>query len=192
MPKTICVYCSSSNDVAPIFFESARAFGKELASRGNKLVYGGGNVGLMGELAKSTQAGGGHVTGIIPIALKEKEVAYKDADELIITADLRDRKAKMAERADAFVALAGGFGTLEEIVEMLTLKLLGFHKKPIVFLNTNGFYDKLLEFFEHFYAEQFAKSGHRASYFVASDVAAAFHYLETYKPAVLPPKLPPL
>jgi hypothetical protein len=162
--KTICAFCSSSDAVAPEYFDAARELGALFAQRGITLVYGGGNVGLMGALARSVHAGGGKVIGVIPSALRDLELAYTEADELIVTKDLRERKAIMESYADAFVALPGGYGTLEEMIEVLTLKQLRFHDKPLVFLNTAAFYSHLHAFFEHLYEHHFAKPKSRELY----------------------------
>ena len=146
------------------------------------LVYGGGRVGLMGVLARAVHAHGGKVVGVIPDFLRAKEVAYEEADELIVTRDLRERKAIMESRSDAFVALPGGFGTLEEILEILTLKQLATHAKPVVFLNAQGFFDPLLALFEQLYREQFAKEETRAHYHVASAAHEALDHIERYQP----------
>lgn len=179
MPLKICVYCASSNHVAPTYFEMADVVGGLLATRGHTLVYGGGNVGLMGRMARAVHAGGGRVVGVIPERLKAIEgVAYDVADELIITETMQQRKAAMYTRAEAFLVLPGGIGTLEEFMEVLTLRSLGYHDKPIALVNTNGFYDPLLDLFDHFYREQFAHAGVRDCYHVAATPEDALAYLE--------------
>lgn len=183
MQTVICVFCSSSAAVPPAYFEAARTLGALLAQRRCTLVYGGASVGLMGALATSVHQHGGTVVGIIPESMQSKGIAYETADELVVTPDLRTRKALMTARADAFVALPGGFGTLEEVLETLTLKQLGLHAKPIVFVNTRGFYDPLLDLFEHLYRDRFAKPDCRRLYHVATDAADAFAYLDAYRPS---------
>jgi uncharacterized protein (TIGR00730 family) len=185
MSKTICVYCSSSEALAASYFAAATEFGALLAQKNYTLVYGGGRIGLMGAVARAVHQHGGKVVGVIPQSLQDKEVGYNDADELIITKDLRDRKAIMETRAEAFVALPGGFGTLEEVFEILTLKQLQFHLKPIVLMNTNGFYDHFVRLCEHIYHERFAKPDSRQLYHIAPDAASVFSYLETYQPPQL-------
>ena len=180
MPKNICVYCSSSNIVDPVFFKAANELGALMANKGHTLVYGGGCVGLMGEVAKSVHHHKGKVIGIIPEGLRHKEVCYEQSDELIVTKDMRDRKAIMDERSDAVITLPGGFGTLEEILEMITSRQLGFHNKPLVIVNINGFYDPLIELFEHIYEHKFANTELRISYHVASNVKDAVEYIEQY------------
>jgi uncharacterized protein (TIGR00730 family) len=176
--RTLCVFCSSSDAVAPEYFAVATELGAAMAARKITLIYGGGQVGLMGAVARAVHQHGGRVHGVIPAYLRTRELAYEASDELLVTPDLRARKAAMEERADAFVALPGGFGTLEEILEVLTLKQLGRHHKPIAFLNTNGFFDPLLAQFERLFAGQFAKPDYRAYYHVVSKVSDLFERLE--------------
>jgi uncharacterized protein (TIGR00730 family) len=147
--KAICVYCGSSPGLDPAFVETARAFGKILAENGVRLVYGGGSIGLMGALAGSVIEHGGAATGIIPEFLTAKERPRRLAQEQIVTRDMHERKRTMFERADAFVALPGGLGTLEELVEQMTWAQLGRHKKPILIANINGFWDPLLALIVH-------------------------------------------
>jgi len=181
MFKNICVFSSSSDAIAPEYFEAAREVGTLLARNQMTLVYGGGKIGLMGAVALAVHRDGGHVVGVLPRYLRKKEVAYEAADELIISRDLRERKAIMEERADAFVALPGGFGTLEEMLEILTLKQLGQHAKPVVFLNTADFYRPLLGVFEQLYHKRFTRPEHRELYHVATAPADVFAYLEAYQ-----------
>ncbi len=179
--QTVCVYCSSSERLDRHFREAARLLGRELARRELGLVYGGGSVGLMGEVAREAQAGGARVTGVIPEFMKERELAYEAADELIITDTMRERKQRMEELADAFLVLPGGFGTLEEVIEIITLKQLERHAKPIVFLNQAGFYDPLFAFFERLFDGKFARESYRALYHAAEQVEEALSYLEKYR-----------
>ena len=188
MLQSVCVFSSSSDAVAPHFFRAAEEVGELLAREGRTLIYGGGKVGLMGALAGAVHRHGGKVIGVIPHYLRRKEIAYEAADELIVTKDLRERKAVMEERAGAFLSLPGGFGTLEEILEILTLKQLQQHAKPVVFLNTANFYAPLLDVFEHLYAHQFAKVGHREMYHVAAQPADVFAHLKSCQPKPLPGK----
>jgi uncharacterized protein (TIGR00730 family) len=182
----ICVYCASSNDIAPCYFDVARALGTALAQHGWPLVYGGGSVGLMGALAEAVHAAGGTVIGIIPQALLDREVGYLKADELIVTTTMRERKRLMDERADAFVTLPGGFGTLEELLEIITLKQLRYHDKPIIIVNVDGFYDALLAQFAHTFESGFAsrrflqtggESNTTSLYMVVDSVEAAIRLL---------------
>jgi len=147
--NAICVYCGSSPGTDPAFVETARDFGKILAQNGIRLVYGGGSIGLMGALASSVIDYGGAATGIIPEFLTAKERPRRLAQEQIITRDMHQRKSTMFNRADAFVALPGGIGTLEELVEQMTWAQLGRHKKPILIANINGFWDPLLSLLAH-------------------------------------------
>lgn len=179
---SVCVFCSSSKAVAPEYFDAAREVGALFAAQGWRLVYGGGNVGLMGALARAVHVGGGSVVGVIPEALRDLELAYTDADELIVTKDLRERKAIMESYADAFVALPGGYGTLEEMIEVLTLKQLRFHDKPLVFLNTAGYYSHLRAFFEHMYEHHFAKPDSRGLYRFVEQPRDVVACLEHWQP----------
>jgi uncharacterized protein (TIGR00730 family) len=147
--NAICVYCGSSPGTDPAFAKAARGFGKILAENGIRLVYGGGSVGLMGALASSVIEHGGAATGIIPEFLTAKERPRRLAQEHIVTRDMHERKRTMFDRADAFVALPGGIGTLEELVEQMTWAQLGRHKKPILVANINGFWDPLLALLVH-------------------------------------------
>jgi hypothetical protein len=180
--KSVCVYCSSSSAVDPHYVTAAVELGTLLGERGLTLVYGGASVGLMGQLAQAVQRGGGRVLGVIPQSLRDREIAYEAADELIVTRDLRERKAIMESRADAFVALPGGFGTLEEVLEVLTLKQLRAHQKPVVFLNTAGFYDRLLAMFEQLFEQRFTKADHRHAYSVAATPAEVLPQLAHPRP----------
>ncbi len=178
--KSIAVFCSSSDAIDKSYVIAAEELGEAIAKRGCDLVYGGGNVGLMGKLAKKVQEHGGKVTGVIPRAIEH--VAYRGADELICSKDLRERKAIMEERSDAFISLPGGFGTLEETMEILTLKQLNFHTKPIVLLNTNGFYDKLFDLFERIYSDSFTRESYREYYYSTSNPDEAMTYIDNYQP----------
>lgn len=146
--KSICVYCGSNTGTDPDYAAAARALGEAMAANRVRLVYGGGSVGLMGILARTVLAAGGEVTGIIPQFLKDREVMLKEATDLVVTADMHERKRIMFERSDAFLALPGGIGTLEEVVEMMTWAQLDQHKKPILIANLKGFWDPLIALFE--------------------------------------------
>ena len=177
----ICVYCSSSNHIDAVYPEVAQTLGHLLAKREHALVYGGGNVGLMGILARTLHEDGGHVIGVIPEKLKAKEgIAYGVADELIVTETMRERKKVMYTRGDGFAVLPGGYGTLEEFLEVLTLKQLDYHQRPIALINTNGFFDPLLGFFDHLYAAQFARVRPEELIHVASDPADALDFIEQH------------
>lgn len=180
--RSICVFCSSSNHVAPEFFAVARALGHALARRQHELIFGGTAVGLMGEVAKAAHEGGARVVGIMPRAFTAHNTAFDLADEMIITQDLRERKAAMEARAEAFITMAGGFGTLEEVLEILTLRQLEYHTKPVVLLNTNGFYDHLVEFFDRLRRDKFTKQNTPPLYYVAKDEEDALDYIARYEP----------
>jgi uncharacterized protein (TIGR00730 family) len=155
--RTVCVYCGSGPGTNPRFVEAATAFGKILAENSIRLVYGGGSIGLMGAVATSVLDHGGTVTGIIPDFLTIRENALKRAQELIITPDMHERKRLMFDRSDAFVALPGGIGTLEELVEQLTWQQLGRHSKPVLLANVEGFWEPLLDLLAHMRATQFIR-----------------------------------
>ena len=167
----VCVYCGSSAGRDPAFAAVAEAVGVELARAGIDLVYGGGDVGLMGIVARAVLRGGGHVTGIIPDFLRRRENMIDDAQELVVVPDMHMRKRLMFERADAFVALPGGIGTLEELVEQLTWAQLGRHAKPILILNTHGFWDPLLALLAHMREHGFIRPGLDPCLLVAADPA---------------------
>lgn len=177
MGQSVCVYCASSDHVDPLYFDHARQLGQGLAETGIALVYGGGRVGLMGEVARAVHAHGGKVIGVIPETMTDVEIAYHDADELIVTKTMRQRKQIMEDRADAFITLPGGFGTLEEISEMIVGRILDFHDKPLVLLNSHGFYDPLLELFDHFIEHRFAKPKHLRHVAVVATPADALEAL---------------
>ncbi|MFZ3360505.1 MAG: TIGR00730 family Rossman fold protein [Xanthobacteraceae bacterium] len=168
--NAICVYCGSSPGTEPAFVEAAAKFGKILAENGIRLIYGGGSVGLMGALAEAVLERGGEVTGIIPEFLTKRERPRRLAQELIVTRDMHERKNTMFERADAFVALPGGLGTLEELVEQLTWVQLGRHKKPILIANIAGYWGPLLALVEHMRAIKFVPPAMRVDYLVAKHV----------------------
>jgi uncharacterized protein (TIGR00730 family) len=168
--NALCVYCGSSPGTDPAFVETARSFGKILAENEIRLVYGGGSTGLMGALAEAVLKSGGHVTGIIPEFLTTKERPRRLAQELIVTRDMHERKRTMFERADGFVALPGGIGTLEELVEQLTWAQLGRHKKPILLANIKGYWDPLLTLVDHMRAQEFLPAAPRVDCLVADRV----------------------
>src|SRR5208282_6222408 len=169
--NALCVYCGSSPGTDPAFVEAAQSFGIILAENGVRLIYGGGSVGLMGALANAVLDHGGAVTGIIPEFLTARERPRRLAQDLIVTRDMHERKRTMFERADGFVALPGGLGTLEELVEQLTWAQLGHHKKPILIANINGYWDPLLRLVEHMRAVKFVPPALRVDFLVAKRVA---------------------
>jgi hypothetical protein len=168
--KRICVYCGSSSGNDPTFVTAARQFGEILALNRIRLIYGCGSTGLMGTLARAVHDHGGEITGVIPEFLKAQERLFRDADEIIVTADMHERKRLMFERADAFVALPGGVGTLEELVEQLTWAQLGRHKKPILLANVGGFWDPLITVFEHLRSSAFLPGGKPLAYIAVDTV----------------------
>lgn len=167
--KTVCVYCGSGPGTNPQFVEAAQAFGKALAESGVGLVYGGGSVGLMGAVASATLENGGRVTGIIPDFLVKREHAMTGAQEMIVTHDMHERKRLMFERSDAFVALPGGIGTLEELVEQMTWAQLGRHNKPIIVANIDGFWTPFLSLLTHMQSEAFIRAGLEVPFSVVTD-----------------------
>ncbi len=182
--KSICVFCSSRN-VGDIYVESAEKLGELLAEKSITLVYGGANVGLMGILARKMLANNAKVIGVIPHRIFKNKLAENSLKKLVVTEDMKARKAKMHELSDAFIALPGGFGTLEELLEIITLKQLEYHNKAIVIVNTDGFYDKLNELFEHLYTMKCAGKRYRALYHFANSVEEAMEYIENYQPKQL-------
>lgn len=169
--QTICVYCGSGPGVNPNYVSAADSFGQILASEQIRLVYGGGSLGLMGTLARSVLRHGGKVTGIIPEFLVAREKMLRDVDDLIVTEDMHTRKRTMFERADAFVALPGGLGTLEETVEMLTWSQLGQHEKPVLLANIADFWTPLIRLLTHMRSEEFIREGLMANYLVTEKVS---------------------
>jgi len=166
---SVCVYCGSRHGARPAYAEAARALGQAIGQRGWQLVYGGGKVGLMGEVADAVLAAGGRVVGVIPETLMKREVGHPGLHELHVVPTMHLRKQMMAERADAFVALPGGIGTLEELYEVWTWRQLGYHDQPIGLLNTAGYYDALLGFMRHTVDEGFLSPAQQATLMVADD-----------------------
>lgn len=188
MNKVICVYASSSCNIDRVYFQAAEELGKAIALRGDTLLFGGGLIGLMGATAKAVHQHYGQVIGVIPKALNLKGVVYETCDELIVTEGMRERKAVMDARSDAFIALPGGFGTLEEVLEIITLKQLKYHNKPIVIMNVNGFYDRLLKQFEVIIDQKFAKPASKGLYHLANNPNEALEYIDSYQPMVIKEK----
>lgn len=170
--RTLCVFCGSSHGASPAYAEAAKNVGREFARRGIGLVYGGGNVGLMGVVADAVLAGGGHVTGVIPEALMAKEVGHRGLSDLRVVKTMHERKALMAELSDGFIALPGGIGTFEEFFEIVTWAQLGFHTKPCALLNVNGFYEPLMKLVDHAVEEQFVKAKQRNIVMMDSEIGA--------------------
>lgn len=188
MAKLLCVYCSSSDRVDPKYVAVATALGHGLVARGWGLIYGGGKTGLMGAIARAVKERGGHVVGVIPEFMKVRELAFDAADELVTVVTLRERKLLMEARADAFVALPGGWGTLEEIMEILTLRQLDLVKKPCVFLNQDGFYDDLIRLFERMLREKFFKPSNMELFRVATSAPDVFVQIDAARDATVESK----
>jgi hypothetical protein len=184
--KTVCVYCGSNVGVRGEYAEAARRLARHLASAGVGIVYGGASRGIMGILADEMLEAGGEVVGVIPEALKAREIAHRGLTELHIVNSMHERKALMAELSDAFVALPGGFGTLEEIVEMLTWAQLQIHGKPCALLNVAGYFDGLLAYLDHAAAEGFLRPQHRKMLLVAGDAGDLLRCFEAYRAPVVP------
>jgi len=159
--RSICIYCGSSPGDDAAYMDAARQMGTLIAERGHRLVYGGGHVGLMGAVADAAMAAGGEVIGIIPTDILSKEVGHGGVTELIEVGSMHQRKMEMAKRSDSFIALPGGIGTLEELVEVMTWSQLGFHNKSCGVLNVNGFFQPLFELLEHMVAHRFLRAEHR-------------------------------
>ena len=188
MIRSICVFSSSSNSVQKGYFQFADDLGKQIATRDIKLVYGGASVGLMGQIANAASKDGGEVIGVVPKRIDDLGVTNNDV-EIILTTTMHDRKAKMHELSDGFIILPGGFGTLEETFEIITMKQLGYHQKPIIIVNITGFFDTLMDFLDELYESRFIKAGFREMYHVVDNIDAIFEYLENYQPPRLPLKV---
>ncbi|OZI72047.1 TIGR00730 family Rossman fold protein [Bordetella genomosp. 12] len=180
--KRICVYCGSNGGRQPEYLEQAHAFGQQLAQRGIGLVYGGAAVGLMGAVADGALQAGGHVIGVIPESLMQKELAHRGLSELHVVQSMHERKTMMAQLAEGFVALPGGAGTLEELFETWTWAQLGMHQKPCGLLNIAGYYDDLARFLDHTVAEAFMRPQHRAMLAIERDAATLLDRFATYEP----------
>jgi len=180
--KKICVYCGSSSGKSPEYLESTSVLAKEMVKRNIGLVYGGANVGIMGQIANTMLANGGDVTGVIPQALVDKEVGHFGLTELKIVGSMHERKAIMADLSDGFIALPGGLGTLEELFEVLTWSQLGFHHKPCALLNIKQYYESLSVFLDHAVEEEFVKPIHREMLLLASDPSQLLDAMERYRP----------
>ena len=182
MRQAICVFCSSSDKVDSRYFDLAREMGSEIGKRGYTLVYGGAGIGLMGSVARAAKEQDAEVIGVLPEHMNARGITFDGADHIILTRDMRERKTVMEAKSDALIALPGGFGTLEETLEILTLKQLHAHNKPVVIVNAHGFYQLLLDLFEQLYEKSFARPELRESYHVVSDAPEALDYIEAYQP----------
>lgn len=181
----ICVFSSSSNAIPEIYTDEAKRLGNMIGTGGHVLINGGANVGLMEVVTVAARQSGAKTIGIIPERLIGRSLASDNAHEVIVTEDMPLRKARMREMADAFIALPGGFGTLEEILEVITLRQLSYHTKPVVFINTNNYFRYLLKQFEVAYQEMFAKEIYRKLYYVADNAREAMDYIAAYTPVEL-------
>ena len=180
--RSICVFCASSNAVDSVYLDAATDLGRRMGRAGIDLVYGGASIGLMGAVARGVHAEGGQVTGVLPEFFKKKEIEYGEADELIVTRDMRERKAVMDERSDAFIVLPGGVGTLEEAMEIFSLIQLKQTLKPLVFVNTEGFYDGIVYHFEQLVKLKFAKEETLKMYQLVPSPEEAIRFIENYRP----------
>ena len=183
--KSVCVFCGSNPGNDPVYAAGARAMGVEIARRGLVLVYGGGAVGLMGIVANAALEAGGEVHGVIPYALRQKEVGHHGLTRLEVVDTMHTRKARMAELADGFIAMPGGIGTFEELFEIWTWGQLGIHAKPLGLLNIAGFYDPLAQFLDATVSAGFLKDQHRAMAVTDTDPAALIDAMEAYVPAAV-------
>lgn len=181
MKKNICVYCSSSNHLDQKYYKLAQELGYKMAQKGYGLVYGGTNMGCMGQVANTVLHNGGEVLGVIPEIINEKGFANPNLAKIVVTKDMRERKATMEANSDIFITLPGGFGTFEEVFEIMVAKQLGYHQKAIIIMNLDNYYSPMLQMFENIYSEKFAKEETRELYFVANSVDEAFNYLENYE-----------
>ena len=179
--KNICVYCGSNPGRLPEYRDAARLLGYEMAGRGLGLVYGGASIGVMGAVADAVLERGGQAVGVIPYSLATKEVSHDGLDELIVVDSMHERKAKMAELSDGFIALPGGWGTIEEIFEMLTWAQLGFHEKPCGLLNVAAYYDPLFAFLENAIEQQFVKEAYRPMIMMDEAPAALLDRFDEYR-----------
>lgn len=180
--KTLAVFCGSSNGASTVYVEVAKKLGEELAKRNITLVYGGASVGIMGAVAEAVLDAGGKVIGIMPSFLEQREISHNNLTELIVVDSMHERKAKMAELADGFIALPGGPGTLEEFFEIFTWAQLGLHRKPCGLLNINNYYDPLVALFNHMTEEQFLHEKYRSMALVDVDPNGLLNQFNNYEP----------
>lgn len=189
--RAVTVYCSSGKHVASVFFEAARELGASIAQNGWRLVYGGNCIGCMGALADAAREAGGHVTGITPQLLVDEGIADERCDELVVTSGMRERKALLEERGDAFVALPGGLGTFEELFEILVGRVLGYHAKPIVLLDVANYYRPLLAMIDHGIEHHFIRPKVREAFHVSATVDDAIRFLKDLSVPTAPAASPP-
>ncbi|MGE0025828.1 MAG: TIGR00730 family Rossman fold protein [Thermoleophilia bacterium] len=182
-PPAVCVYAGSSPGADPAFAEAAVALGRTIAGRGLELVYGGGAVGLMGAVADAAMAAGGRVTGIIPRALEEREIGHREVTDLVVVETMHERKAMMAHRSGCFIALPGGIGTLEELVEALTWTQLGIHRKPVGLLDVSGYWGPLMALLDHAVEQRFVRPEHRSDLLSGTDPGLLLDALAAWRPS---------
>lgn len=183
--KRICVFCGSSSGLGTVYRDHAARLGRMMARRNIELVYGGGNVGLMGILADSALEHDGRVTGIIPRSIADLEIAHLGLTRLEVVENMHERKNRMGALADGFIALPGGFGTLDELSEALTYNQLRIYDKPVGLLNVNGYFDGLLQFLDHCVVEGFVRPEHRQNIFIAEDPDALLKLMEAFEPVAI-------
>ncbi|MDQ5832931.1 MAG: TIGR00730 family Rossman fold protein [Actinomycetota bacterium] len=186
--QKICVFCGSSPGARPEYAEATEAFAQLLVAENIGVVYGGGGVGLMGKLADAVLAQGGEITGVIPHALVDKEIGHPHVEDMRVVDSMHERKALMAELADAFVALPGGLGTLEELFEVFTWSQLGLHRKPLALLDVEGYYEGIAAFLDHAVRERFLNAKQRSTLIVDHDPGALLERLKAYEPDAVEPK----
>ena len=186
--RRVCVFCGSSPGARPAYAEAAEELATLLVADGIGVVYGGGGVGLMGKLADAVLAQGGEITGVIPHALVDREIGHSGVHDMRTVGSMHERKALMAELSDAFVALPGGIGTLEELVEVFTWSQLGLHRKPCGVLDVEGYYEELAAFLDHAVRERFLREEHRSTLIVEREPAALLERMTAYRPDAIQPK----
>jgi uncharacterized protein (TIGR00730 family) len=180
--RSVCVFCGSNAGVSGAYAEAARVLARAIAGRGLRLVYGGGSIGLMGVLGEEALAAGGHVIGVTPRRLVEREVVRNSLSELHVVETMQERKSLMADLSDCFIALPGGFGTLDELFEMLTWTQLGYHRKPCALLDVEGYFERLIAFLDHSVEQRFVTAAHRAMLIVERNPATLLDRLATARP----------
>lgn len=180
--KAICVYCSSSNYLPEKFYTFSQELGQKIAKNGYNMVYGGTIVGMMGVIANNALENGSEVLGVIPERIASFGLKNPALAKVIVTKDMRQRKAVMEENSDIFVAAPGGFGTFEEIFEIIVAKQLGYHNKPVIFLNFDNYYSDMFKMFDNVYKNNFAKEEMKSLYFIANSINEMFEYLKSYQP----------
>ena len=180
--KAICVYCSSSNNLPEKFYTVSKELGEKIAENNFNMVYGGTTVGMMGVIADNALKNGAEVVGVIPERIASFGLKHPELAKVVLTKDMRERKATMEKLSDVFVAMPGGFGTFEEIFEILVAKQLGYHDKPVIFVNYDGYYDNMIKMFDTLYENKFAKEEMKELYFIAKNIDEIFSYIQLYSP----------